>query len=96
VFSSARHFKSYYGLSSNLGKSNSKARLNRCRHGNPYLRYAFYQAAVVAVRVDDELKRFYDRLMARGKHHKITLMVVAGKLAVRTWHILCNNEKYIA
>jgi len=47
---------------------------------------------VVAIRVDDELKRFYDRL----RHHKVALIAVAGKLAVRTWHILCNNEKYIA
>jgi len=95
-FPSARHFKSYCGLSPSLRESGGKARLGRCRHGNPYLRYAFYQAAVVAIRVDDELKRFYDRLRARGKHHKVALIAVAGKLAIRTWHILCNNEKYIA
>ena len=95
-FPSARHFKSYCGLSPSLRESGGKARLGRCRHGNPYLRYAFYQAAVVAIRVDVGLKRFYDRLRARGKHHKVALMAVAGKLAVRTWHILCNNEKYIA
>ena len=95
-FPSARHFKSYCGLSPSLRESGGKARLGRCRHGNPYLRYAFYQAAVVTIRVDVGLKRFYDRLRARGKHHKVALMAVAGKLAVRTWHILCNNEKYIA
>ncbi len=55
-FPSTRHFKSYCGLSPSLRESSGKARLNRCRHRNPYLRYAFYQAAVVAIRIDDELK----------------------------------------
>jgi len=38
------------------------------------------------------LKRFYDRLRAK---HKVALMAVAGKLAVRIWHI-CNDKKYMA
>jgi len=41
-------------------------------------------------------QKIHERLRARGRHHKVALIAVAGKLAVRTWHILCNNEKYIA
>ena len=67
-FPSARHFKSYCGLAPRVRESGGKARLGRCRRSNPYLRWAFYQAAVVAIRYDSELKAFYERLVKRGKH----------------------------
>jgi len=95
-FPSARHFKSYCGLVPKVRESGGKVRLSRCRPGNPYLRWAFYQAAVVAVRVDPELRVFYERLVSRGKSRRVALVAVTGKIAVRAWFVLVNRVPYRA
>jgi len=95
-FPSARHFKSYCGLVPKVRESGGKVRLSRCRPGNPYLRWAFYQAAVVAVRVDPELRVFYERLVSRGKSRRVALVAVTGKIAVRAWFVFVNRVPYRA
>ena len=65
-FSRADCLKSYAGLAPRLRLSAGVARYGRCRIANPYLRWAFYEAAVVAVRVDAELRDFYFRFVGRG------------------------------
>jgi len=93
-FPSASHYKSYCGLSPRLLESSGKVRLGRCRWGNPLLRWAFYMAAVRAVLYDDELRSFYERLIARGKPRRVALVAVAGKLARRTWAVMVKREPY--
>ncbi|HDJ97226.1 MAG TPA: IS110 family transposase [Thermofilum sp.] len=93
-FPSARHYKSYCGLAPKLRESGGKARLGRCGFGNPVLRWAFYMAAVNAVRGDPELRAFYERLLARGKPRRVALVAVAGKLARRCWAVLRSGEPY--
>lgn len=95
-FPSARHFRSYCGLAPRVRESAGRARLGRCSRGNPYLRWAFYQAAVAAIRCDDELRSFYMRLRSRGKPHRVALVAVAGKIAARTWRVLYMREPYRA
>ena len=45
-------------------------------------RNALYMAAIVAVRWNDSLKVFYDRLRAAGKSFKIAITAVMRKLLV--------------
>jgi len=65
-FRSADHYKSYCGLAPRLRESAGRARLGRCVKGNPYLRWAFYMAAIRSMRSDKELRAFYERLIERG------------------------------
>ena len=93
-FSSASHYKSYCGLAPRLRESSGRARLGRCRRSNLLLRWAFYMAAVRAIRNDGELRCFYERLVARGKPRRVALVAVAGKLARRTWAVMVRREPY--
>ena len=93
-FRSADHYKSYCGLAPRLRESAGRARLGRCVKGNPYLRWAFYIAAVRGMRSDKGLKAFYERLVGRGKHGKAALIAVAAKLAKRVWVVGKGRVRY--
>ena len=93
-FRSADHYKSFCGLAPRLRESAGRARLGRCVKGNPYLRWAFYMAAVRGMRADKSLRAFYERLVERGKHRKVALVAVAAKLAKRTWVVGKRHVPY--
>ena len=44
------------------------------------LREALYGAALPASRVNPVCQQFYQRLKAKGKHHKICMVAIARKL----------------
>ncbi|GCE90380.1 transposase [Komagataeibacter diospyri] len=50
--------------------------------GRATLRQALYMPAIVAMRFNPDLKRVYDRLIARGKHAKIAITAIMRKLVV--------------
>lgn len=48
--------------------------------GNRYLRQALYMPALVAIRHDEHIRAFYERLVARGKKPKQAIVAVMRKL----------------
>jgi len=50
--------------------------------GRATLRQALYMPALVAMRFNPDLKRIYDRLIAKGKHAKVAITAIMRKLVV--------------
>ncbi|GBR28791.1 transposase [Komagataeibacter oboediens DSM 11826] len=50
--------------------------------GRATVRQALYMPAIVAMRFNPDLKRVYDRLIAKGKHAKIAITAIMRKLVV--------------
>jgi transposase len=72
---------------------NQSGTTNRPRHiagGRPSLRKLFYMGAVAASRCNPILKPFYQRLIAKGKPHKVAIVAVMRKLIVLLNHIAKN------
>jgi transposase len=68
------------------GRGNSK-------NGNPYLGWAFVEAANFAIRFDAEIKRFYQRRRSK-RHQMVALKTVANKLARACYYILRDHVPF--
>ena len=64
------------------------------KRGSPYLRQALWQAASMAVLYDPQLKAYYQRKKAEGKHHGTAIGAVCRKLVARIYIILKENRPY--
>lgn len=64
------------------------------KRGSPYLRHALWQAATVAVRFDPQLKAYYERRRAEGKHRNVILGAISRRLLNRIFVILKENRPY--
>lgn len=62
--------------------------------GRFYVRKALYMAALVAIRYNERMKNFYQRLIAAGKAKKIALTAVMRKIIVCLNTMLKNNAFY--
>jgi len=79
---------SYLGLIPREHSSGGRQRLGALsKQGNPFLRTLLVQAAHVAVRHDEELRRHYLRL-AQRKNRAVATVAIARKLAVRLYWLL--------
>ncbi len=77
-------------------ESGQSSRSRHIRGGRRRPRDVLYMAALTATTYNPELKALYDRLKARGKHHKVALVAVMRKLVIlanvllrddRTWTV---------
>ena len=97
-FQSVRHFSSYCRLVPGVAQSGQLSRRGRSsKQGNAYLKSAFNQAAVVAVRCYPQVKRCYERHLARhrGSARKLVAYnVIAHKLAQAVYYILRDRSDY--
>ena len=64
------------------------------KRGSPYLRHALWQAACMAIRYDDELRTYYQRKRAEGKHHGTVLGAICRKLLARVYVVLKEQRPY--
>ena len=64
------------------------------KRGSPYLRHALWQAASSSVRFDPQLKAYYQKRRAEGKHHNVILGAVSRRLLNRIFVILKENRPY--
>lgn len=64
------------------------------KRGSPFLRVAIWQAASMAAMYDPQLKQYYQRKKAEGKHHGTAIGAVARKLLARIFIILKENRPY--
>ena len=66
------------------------------KRGSPYLRHAIYQASLVALSAEPELRSYYDKKIAEGKHHYVALAGVSRKLLIIIFYILKEGRDYIS
>ncbi|MBI4564451.1 MAG: IS110 family transposase [Planctomycetes bacterium] len=64
------------------------------KRGSTHLRFAVWQAAFASTRYCPELRAYYERKRAQGKHHKTALGAVCRKLLHLVWRLLIDNRPY--
>jgi transposase len=93
-FSGSKAVTSYVGLAPALYASADKHHLGQItKQGNRLLRFVLVQAASIAARYDDDLKRLYVSLSRRRGHAKAKV-AVARKLLVRLFIMLRDSIDY--
>lgn len=65
------------------------------KRGSPYLRRALWLAANTARLYDPELREYYQRKRAEGKHHGTVIGAVCRKLLARIYVVLRDNRPYV-
>jgi len=97
-FQNVRHFSSYCRLVPGVAQSGSVTRRGRAaKQGNHYLKSAFSQAAVAAVRSYPRIRRCYEEQLQRhrGSARKLVAYnVIAHKLAQAVFHVLRDGTQY--
>jgi transposase len=97
-FESARQFSSYCRVVPGVAQSGTVSRRGRgSKQGNHYLKWAFNQAALHAVRSYPKIRRSYDRHLKRhrGRARKlITYNIIAHRLAQAVYHMLRDGSEY--
>lgn len=97
-FKDFRHFSSYCRLVPGVAQSGAVSRRGRAsKQGNRYLKSAFNQAAVAAVRSYPAIKRCYQRHLQRhrGSARKLVAYnVIAHKLAQAVYVVLKQGSHY--
>jgi len=96
-FATVDRFASWTGLVARASGSAGKQQegLPMTKAGRSIVKWALHMAANVAIQHDPELKAFYERLRAKGKHHNAALTAVAHKLARRYWAVMREQRPYL-
>jgi transposase len=66
----------------------------RIRGGRAHSRTALYLTAMVATRFNPDIKRFYERLVAAGKHKKVALTACIRKIVTALNAMLRDNSPW--
>ncbi len=93
-FASVGQFASYARCVGSLHSSNGKPKgEGNTKNGNPYLAWAFIEAAHFARRYSPEARRFYERKKART-NPVVAIKALAHKLARACFHILKQGKPF--
>ena len=76
------------------GMFKGKTRISK--QGGKYLREKLYMSTVVAIKHNDRLKYFYERLVEKGKPKKLALIAAMRKLLRIAFAVVKNKEPYMA
>lgn len=68
------------GLAPMANQSGTKDKRRRIHGGRPDVRHVLYMATLSATRYNPVIRRFYQRLIARGKPFKVALVAAMHKL----------------
>ncbi len=97
-FESVRHFCSYCRVVPGIAQSGAVTRRGRAnKQGNHYLKWAFSQAAVHAVRSYPVVRRSFERHLKRHRgraRQMISYNIIAHKLAQAVYHVLREGAEY--
>jgi transposase len=97
-FPDVRQFSSYCRLVPGVAQSGTVSRRGRAsKQGNAYLKNAFCQASVTAVRCYPQVKSYFERHLKgqrSGKRKLVVYNIIAHKLARAVYHILKDGENY--
>jgi transposase len=93
-FSSPWKLVSYAGLAPSTRESSGKTKTGRItKQGSPSLRWILVQCAMTAVRYDQRLGTFYERLKRRKGSAK-AIVATAKEILVIIWYMLTRRELY--
>jgi len=91
-FASAGDYASYCRTVKSERRSNGKKKgENNRRNGNPYLGWAFAEAAVYAIRFYPRIAAWYER-KKRRRNVPVAMKALACKLAKATWHVMRGKD----
>jgi transposase len=95
-FKTAKQLAAFAGVSPRQRQSGSsvKGKTRMCKTGDPKFRCSLYMPAVVAMKHNPILKRFYEGLLAKGKAKKSALGAVMRKLLHIAYGILKNETAF--
>ena len=94
-FKNAAHFIGYLGLYPTLEQSGNKLTNGPiAKRGAKLAKKALYQAAIAAIRHNDELNKLYRDKTSQGRANKEAVVIVARKLAQIILAIYKNNVAY--
>ena len=94
-FTSINQLTAFVGLDTSVMESGRSRRTGHIsKRGSPMLREALYNAALSASRVNPVCQQFYQRLKAKGKHHKVCMVAVARKLLHIAYSVETNNRDF--
>jgi transposase len=94
-FPSAKQFKAYAGIDSRIiqsGQMDVRGRMTK--RGNSMLRRALFLAAFIASQRDPELRAFYLKKRAEGKHHIHAVCTIARKMCERIYATVTEGRCY--
>ncbi|MBU0755334.1 MAG: IS110 family transposase [Planctomycetes bacterium] len=91
-FGSAKQYCSNARVVPGVAQSGAVTRRGRgSKQGNPYLKWAFMQAASISVRYYPKVREFREKHMARRRSKAkrlISMSIVAHKLAIGAYHVM--------
>lgn len=95
-FSTVKQLTSFVGLAPMEFSSGSSVwkRSKISRRGNAKIRQCLYMAAMVAVRINPVLRRFYERLLNQGKCKNVALIASMRKMLHLIWGVLKNRRLF--
>lgn len=97
-FASEKDYSSYARVVPGVAQSGAVSRRGRgSKQGNHYLKWAFSQAAVHAVRCYPLIRRYYERQLRRRRGRARQMVVynmIAHKLAQGAYHVLKERTAY--
>lgn len=95
-FDSPKQFSRFVGISPTVYESGSsvkhKGRMNRS--GDPDVRKLLYIATWSAIRYNNECKKKYEELLARGKPSMVALVAIMNKLIRQAFGVIRNDKMF--
>jgi transposase len=93
-FPTVQKFSSYCRVVKTQRESNRKRTDNKNQKiGNPYLKWAFSQAAVLAVKYSPEIKKYFEKLSKKMGERKARA-VLRHRIAIAVYHTLSKKEPF--
>jgi transposase len=96
-FSKGKQITAMAGLDPSVkqsGKYIRKQGNHISKRGSKYLRREMYLAAKAAIMHDPELKAWYEKKKAQGKHYNVCMCAIARKLLLRVWKVWQEQRQY--
>ena len=95
-FPSAEKLVAYAGIDATVYQTGEfeADHAHMSKRGSPYLRHALWQAASMARLHDPELRAYYERKRAEGKHHGTAVGAICRKLIARIYIVLKEQRPY--
>lgn len=96
-FTNGRKFSCHCGLApfKYLSGSSIKGKTRTSSLSNKSLKAILFRAASSAIQHDPQLKKYYNRKIAQGKHKLSVLNAVANKIVLRIFAVINRNEPFL-
>ncbi|MGB9169278.1 MAG: transposase [Nitrososphaeraceae archaeon] len=94
LFATPWKLVSYAGLAPSIRESSGKTKTDRItKHGSRLLRWILVQCSLSAIRHDNQMRTFYERIKQRKGHGK-AIVATAKEMFVIIWYMLTRQQLY--